>query len=84
MPFLLECRVGTPTALSVGNLSRILGCDARRHYARPLAYCLANGLLEDGGDRLGITREGFRHYGAVFSLFYAPQGKNRLSQGCLP
>ena len=59
-------------SFSLKHLSRMLGCDAVRHYEAPTAFCLQNGLMEPSGDRLCITREGFRHYGAVFSLFYAP------------
>ncbi len=34
-----------------------------------LDFCLAQGLLEEhGNDRIRITRKGFLHYGAVFSL----------------
>ena len=59
-------------SFSLEHLSRMLGRNAVRHYEAPTAFCLQNGLMEASGDRLCITREGFRHYGAVFSLFYAP------------
>ncbi len=36
-----------------------------------LFFCLAQGLLiKDKDDRMHITKKGFLHYGAVFSLFY--------------
>jgi len=36
-----------------------------------LDFCFSQGLLSDGEqDRICITRKGFEHYGAVFSLFY--------------
>lgn len=36
-----------------------------------LDYCFSQGLLTKGNDdRVNVTRKGFEHYGAVFSLFY--------------
>ena len=46
--------------ISGGSLNEILG------------FCIDEGLLYKGGkDRLFITKKGFKHYGALFSLFYA-------------
>ena len=37
-----------------------------------LGFCIDEGLLYKGEkDRLCITKKGFKHYGALFSLFYA-------------
>lgn len=37
-----------------------------------LDFCIDEGLLYKGGrDRIFITKKGFKHYGALFSLFYA-------------
>ena len=37
-----------------------------------LDFCIDEGLLYKGErDRIFITKEGFKHYGALFSLFYA-------------
>lgn len=39
-----------------------------------LDFCVSEGLIEKGvGDRYNITKNGFKCYGAVFSLFYAQQ-----------
>jgi len=46
--------------ISGGSLNEILG------------FCIDEGLLYKGEkDRLFITKKGFKHYGALFSLFYA-------------
>ena len=57
-------------AFSVKRLSEILGEDARKFYKEPLDFCLGSELMSQEGDLLRITRKGFRHYGATFSLFY--------------
>ena len=61
-------------SFSLRRLSAILGTDSARHYRGQLDFCLSHGLLalDDDGDRVVVTRKGFVHYGAVFSLFYAP------------
>jgi oxygen-independent coproporphyrinogen-3 oxidase len=55
---------------SLTHASRILGHDATQWFRNELDFCLSNGLLSQNGDRIQITRKGFLHYGAVFSLFY--------------
>ncbi len=55
---------------SLTHASRILGRDAAQWFNDELAFCLNEGLLVQDRDRLQITRKGFLHYGAVFSLFY--------------
>ena len=46
--------------ISGGSLNEILG------------FCIDEGLLYKGErDRMFITKKGFKHYGALFSLFYA-------------
>ncbi|MCD8292111.1 MAG: radical SAM protein [Prevotella sp.] len=42
-----------------------------RHIHEIIDFCKNNDLLSTDGDLLRITRKGFLHYGAVFSLFYA-------------
>lgn len=67
-------------SFSMNRLSEILGCDAEDHYREQLDMCRANGLLAASAndpDRLVITRKGFKHYGAVFSLFYSPERQRR-------
>lgn len=69
-------------SFSLRRLSAILGTDGARHYRGQLDFCLANGLLtlDPDGDRVAITRKGFGHYGAVFSLFYAPWARGGARQ----
>jgi oxygen-independent coproporphyrinogen-3 oxidase len=40
-----------------------------------LGFCFSQGLLSLGeNDRIVVTKKGFAHYGAVFSLFYGDEG----------
>ena len=40
-----------------------------------LGFCLSQGLLSKGdNDRIYVTRKGFMHYGAVYSLFFEDKG----------
>ncbi len=64
---------------SLDIASRILGKDASKHFHRELTFCLNEGLLTQQGDRVQISRKGFLHYGAVFSLFYL-KPKNLIIQ----
>lgn len=64
---------------SLDIASRILGKDASTHFDRELTFCLNEGLLTRQGDRVQISRKGFLHYGAVFSLFYL-KPKNLITQ----
>lgn len=57
-------------AFSMVKLSEILQKDAESVYERQLEFCFDKGLLQKDGELARITKEGFRHYGAVFSLFY--------------
>lgn len=57
-------------AFSLKALDRILGGKAKDEYLKQIQWCLEECLLKREGDILRITRRGFRHYGAVFSLFY--------------
>ena len=55
---------------SLERLTHILGTDAKQVYAAPLDWCLRKNLVTQTGNWIRITQEGFKHYGAVFSLFY--------------
>ena len=57
---------------SLAKVSEILGEDARQHFRKIICFCIDNGLINIEGDTVSITRDGFRYYGAVFSLFYLP------------
>lgn len=64
---------------SLDIASKILGKEASKHFQRELSFCLSEGLLTLQGDRMQISRKGFLHYGAVFSLFYL-KPKNLITQ----
>lgn len=55
------------------SLSRLRELDFDdRHLNEILAFCIDKGLLYKGEqDRVFVTRKGFEHYGALFSLFYS-------------
>ena len=55
-------------SISVANA--ILHGDFKSEFEQELDFCLSEHLLTFEGDELRITRKGFKHYGAVFSLFY--------------
>lgn len=54
--------------------SEKLGADAAALLAAPLRFCLERGLVQQEEEIIRITRKGFCHYGAVFSLFHSPEG----------
>ena len=61
---------------SLSTASRILNRNAGEYYAEAIQFCLDHELLEAIPDNiLRITHEGFKHIGAVFSLFYSPTSK---------
>lgn len=58
---------------SLSTASRILNCNAAEYYAEAIQFCLDRELLEAlPNNILRITPHGFKHIGAVFSLFYSP------------
>lgn len=57
---------------SLAKVSEILGEDARYHFRDVISFCTDNGLISVDGDTVNITHDGFKYYGAVFSLFYLP------------
>ena len=56
---------------SLKILSKLLNEDAEVIYDKQLKYCLSNQLLEKENEWVSITPQGFKYYGAVFSLFYS-------------
>lgn len=51
-----------------------LGID-KDFFDERLGFCLSQGLLSKGdNDRIYVTRKGFMHYGAVYSLFFEDKG----------
>ena len=58
-------------SFSLEKLSELLGCDATIYYSAPLDFCVSRGYIEISNERVIVTPLGFKHYGALFSLFYA-------------
>ena len=59
-------------SFSLNRVSTILGIDARKQYQAELDFALSHGYMkEDLEGWIRITKDGFMHYGAIFSLFYA-------------
>ena len=56
--------------ISLTIASQILGMDFLVMFKPQIDFCTSQGLIEIAGGNLIITRKGFEHYGAVFSLFY--------------
>lgn len=58
-------------AFSLRRIEEAVGKENMAPYLRTLRYCLAEGLLttDKANDWVRITPRGFKHYGAVFSLF---------------
>jgi oxygen-independent coproporphyrinogen-3 oxidase len=56
--------------LSLINCSAILKKDCSQYYKNEIDFCLKHKLMTLEDDILYITPEGFKNYGAVFSLFY--------------
>lgn len=55
---------------SISKMSDLLGMDANDYYAEQLSFCESENLFKRIGDDMFITSEGFKYYGAAFSLFY--------------
>ena len=62
-------------SFSLRRLTQILECDANLYYRQQLEFCITEGYIEIQGDRVYVTANGFKYYGAIFSLFYSPERK---------
>lgn len=58
--------------ISLSGLSEILQQDAEKYFEQQIDFVLSRGLMERERDILRVTRKGFLHYGATFSLFSSP------------
>lgn len=57
-------------SFSLSRLSHIIGTDSNKFFEKQLKFCCDSKLLKKEGNRIQITKKGFEHYGAIFSLFY--------------
>jgi oxygen-independent coproporphyrinogen III oxidase len=62
-------------SFSLHRLTQILGRDANDYYKKQLDFCLAEGYVEILEDRVYVTPNGFKYYGALFSLFHSLESK---------
>ena len=58
-------------SFSLTRVSDLLKADAFEYFKNEISFCISEGLMSLEKDRLFITPEGFKYYGAVFSLFYS-------------
>ena len=61
---------GYSGGFSLSAAEGILGTDFNSNYQHVIDFLLAEKLATINGDRLQLTENGFRHYGATLSLFY--------------
>lgn len=57
-------------SLSLKNMSNILGKDAQTIFEQQIQFVLQEGLFVKENDTLYITKQGFKHFGAAFAMFY--------------
>lgn len=61
---------GYSGGFSLSAAKNIFGDDFDVRYSTVVRFLINENLITIKGDRLQLTETGFRHYGAVFSLFY--------------
>ena len=57
-------------SFSLKRITELIGFDYAAHCKEQIDYCTSNVLITIKEGRINITKKGFAHYGAVFSLFY--------------
>ncbi|MBE0541515.1 MAG: coproporphyrinogen III oxidase family protein [Verrucomicrobia bacterium] len=68
--FMLGLKLGS---VSAGHYARKFGKDPREKFAGPLATLKAWGFLTNGGDRIGVTREGLLQIDRLLHEFFKPE-----------
>lgn len=63
---------GYSGGFSISSAKEILDLEFDSKFKQTLDFLVAEKLVEKHGDRIQITKEGFRNYGAILSLFYIP------------
>lgn len=63
---------GYSGGFSISSAKEILGLEFDSKFKQTLDFLVAEKLVEKHGDRIQITKVGFRNYGAILSLFYIP------------
>ncbi len=60
-------------SVSAEHFTKKFGMDPRRQFAAPLARLKEWGFLADGGDRIGVTREGLLQIDRLLHEFFKPE-----------
>jgi oxygen-independent coproporphyrinogen-3 oxidase len=68
--FILQLKLGS---VSAGYFASKFGTDPRLQFAGPLRTLKEWGFLQDGGDRIAITREGLLQVDRLLHEFFLPQ-----------
>lgn len=63
---------GYSGGFSLSAAKELYGFDFIPDYQHVIDFLLSEDLAIINGDRLQLTKNGFRHYGAILSLFYKP------------
>ncbi len=68
--FILGLKLGS---VSAQHYTRKFGHDPREHFAAPLATLKDGGYLTNGGDRIGVTRDGLLQIDRLLHEFFKPE-----------
>lgn len=64
---------GYSGGFSLSSAKEIFGSEFNSKYKRVIDFLIVRKLVEMHGDRIQITREGFKNYGAILSLFHTTE-----------
>ncbi|MCW5559703.1 MAG: coproporphyrinogen III oxidase family protein, partial [Verrucomicrobiae bacterium] len=68
--FILQLKLGS---VSADSFARKFGRDPREQFAAPLAVLRDQGFLINGGDRIGLTRDGLLQVDRLLHTFFKPE-----------
>ena len=68
--FMLQLKLGS---VSASRFTEKFGADPREQFAKPLATLKEWGFLTNGGDRIGVTREGLLQIDRLLHEFFKPE-----------
>ncbi|HAV62724.1 MAG TPA: coproporphyrinogen III oxidase [Verrucomicrobiales bacterium] len=68
--FILQLKLGSVNA---GDFTKKFGTDPRQQFAKPLQRLQDWGFLTNGGDRIGVTREGLLQIDRLLHEFFKPE-----------
>ncbi len=70
--FMLQLKLGS---VSANAFAQKFGADPRVQFAAPLASLKEQGFLTNGGDRIGLTRDGLLQVDRLLQQFFKPEHK---------